>query len=417
MTASAEQTLRAVEAVIGRHSGRHTVQPAHHALRLVEQAAERLAEHLVPDRLRTTGATYPDKELQQDQDGITALAYLLDHLPFDDNMPAEAGHDLEAALRLCTGHRDVGGLAGEMHRHQKVADAAKTVLNNSGPQRGFFALALHNLARHHVDRLASHLPTLPADGAAARRATAPDGPADQSVTVPPGAQPYADAAHGRAAQDDLLELVRAAVLEGPRPLTHGPAPIVLAHLMQARDHGVVYSDHQALAAFAGQGREQAHLHRLDKTGDGGALEAAARAAEAHAGALAATEPRTMPSSPSTPNPAPNPRLPGRRRPTGCTAPRGSTTCPPSRSPCSPTSSPAVGETSWATGRSPPGGRRFKPPARPPSPRHYGASSPAARCAGRSPRSATGAPRCWTRSNRSWPWTRSARSWPARTPAT
>ncbi|MGW6145462.1 hypothetical protein, partial [Streptomyces sp. NPDC055140] len=230
------QTLRAVEEVIGRHSGRHTAQPAHHALRLVQQAAERLAEHLVPDRINATGETYPAEELQQDQEGITALAYLLDHLPFDDDMPAEAGHYLAAALRLCHGHRDVGGLAGEMHRHHKVADAAKTVLNNSGPQRGFYALALHNLARHHVDRLASHLLTLPADGAS-RRAPAPERPAAESVPVPQGAQSYADAAHGLAAQDDLLELVRAAVLEGQRPLTHGHAPIVLAHLMQAREHG------------------------------------------------------------------------------------------------------------------------------------------------------------------------------------
>ncbi|MGW6145604.1 hypothetical protein ACWFR4_47625, partial [Streptomyces sp. NPDC055140] len=51
----------------------------------------------------------------------------------------------------------------------------------------------------------------------------------------------------------------------------------------------VYNDPQALAAFAEQAREQAHLHRLDKTGDGSALDAASQAASTHAGNLAATE--------------------------------------------------------------------------------------------------------------------------------
>ncbi|MGY3243676.1 hypothetical protein ACVWYT_003125, partial [Streptomyces sp. TE4109] len=281
---AAAQAMHAVTEVIGRHSRHHTAQPAHHALVLLQRAADRLGDHLVPQHLSASGETYPAADMQQDHDGITALAYLLDHLPFSDPLPAEAGRELEEALRLRDGHREVGGLAGEMHRHQRVADAAKTVLNHSGADRAFFALALHNLASHHVDRLTRQL-ILPPDDA--QRAPVTDAQAEVAP-VPPGAQPYADAAAGRAAQEDLLELVRAAVLDGRRPLTAGHAPIVLAALMQARDHGTVYSDHGALSAFAEQARAQVHLHRLDKADGADALAAAARAAAAHAGNLGAS---------------------------------------------------------------------------------------------------------------------------------
>ncbi|MFE1781109.1 helicase-related protein, partial [Streptomyces sp. NPDC059506] len=286
---AAARTRHAVEEAIGRHSRHHTTQPAHHALRLLEQAADRLADHLVPDGTSTTGETYLVRDMQQDQERITALAYLLDHLPFDDDMPADAGRDLQEALRLRDGHRDVGGLAGELHRHQKVAAAAKTLLNNSRNQRAFFALALHNLARHHVDRLGRHLLTLPTDGTFTDRAPAPGTPAADAIPVPRGAQSYAGATEGLAAQENLLELVRTAVLEGQRPLTTGHAPVVLAALMQAREHGIVYSDHRVLAAFAEQVRGQAHLNRLDKIDDASALKAAAQAAAKHAGNLVATE--------------------------------------------------------------------------------------------------------------------------------
>ncbi|MET9106679.1 UvrD-helicase domain-containing protein [Streptomyces zhihengii] len=286
---AAARTRHAVEEAIGRHSSHHMTQPAHHALRLIERAAGRLADHLVPDGAGTTGETYPVRDMQHDQERITALAYLLDHLPFDDNMPAGAGRDLQAALRLRDGHRDVGGLAGEMHRHHKVAAAAKTVLNNSGNQRAFFALALHNLARYHVDRLGRHLRTLPTDGTSADGEPCPGTPAADAMPVPSRAQPYASAAQGLAAQENLLELVRTAVLDGQRPLTTGHAPIVLAALMQAREHGIVSSDHRTLASFVEEVRGQAHLHRLDRNDYASILEAAAQAASQHAGNLAATE--------------------------------------------------------------------------------------------------------------------------------
>ncbi|MEU9416043.1 UvrD-helicase domain-containing protein [Streptomyces sp. NPDC048272] len=280
LTDTARQVRRELEDHLGRPSTRHAAVPAHHALTLLANAANDLNGKLLPNLLRgRPGMKYTEDSFLRDQQQITALTYLLQHLPHADTAPAEETRRLEEELRIRDGHHGDGEFIGELHRHQHVAEAAKALAEAGTGSRAKWAQSLHDAARHHTDRIARHLAWAMAEGQ-----QSPSRVPRQIAAAPhaPTAAAYPQADN---AQSELLDLVRRVVAEDDNPHRIGLAPVVLAALLDAQDRDVVYGDHVTLHAFAEELRESMEARR-PRDGRSEALAGAAHAARSHAAILA-----------------------------------------------------------------------------------------------------------------------------------
>ncbi|MFC9266315.1 UvrD-helicase domain-containing protein [Streptomyces zhihengii] len=277
---AARQVRQELEDALGRPSARHAAVPAHHALTLLASSADSFSSTVLPHLPHArSGRQYSETAFLRDQQQITALAYLLQHLPHPDTAPVEQTRRLVHALRMRDGHHGVGEFAGELHRHRLVADAAEALAEASSGSRADWARNLHDAARHHTDRIARHLAWSIDDGQQAP-SRVPQRTATAAQAPTAAAYPQAE-----SAQSELLQVVRQAVAGDDGPHRIGLAPVVLAALLDAQDRGIVYSDHIALHAFAEELREAVEARR-HRGGRSESFAAAAHAARSHAAILA-----------------------------------------------------------------------------------------------------------------------------------